>query len=172
MEPVSRDDLVFMISYAISRNLDLRPRRRTIMDATILAEAIVKHLEPCGVETTKRPHAPCTRRQGNGARRVRAYALGRPAFVKGYRMPAVARRGRASGRQASDKPRGRKPRGGSRRCWGQAMGIWRLRRIESCGREPGRELGALWDDGFSGVASRPGGDFRLVAACSGGQAGR
>ena len=58
MEPLSRDDLVFMISYAISRNLDLRPRRRTITDATILAEAIVKHLELCGAEIGKRPPRP------------------------------------------------------------------------------------------------------------------
>jgi hypothetical protein len=58
MEPLSHDDLVFMISYAISRNLDLRPRRRTIADSAILVEAIVKHLELCGVEIGKRLPRP------------------------------------------------------------------------------------------------------------------
>jgi len=54
-----------------------------------------------------------------------------PAFVKGYQMPARHWQcGRLRG-QASDKPRGRKPRAGVARTVGRAgaMGIWEPRAI-------------------------------------------
>jgi hypothetical protein len=57
MDPVPADHLAETIAYAIWRNISLRPRRRSLDDARILAQAIVEHIERCGIECRRRPPA-------------------------------------------------------------------------------------------------------------------
>ncbi len=60
MEP-TREELIEIIAHALWRDLDLRPRRRSLADARAWATKVVEHLEACGVTLAKsqasKPHS-------------------------------------------------------------------------------------------------------------------
>jgi hypothetical protein len=84
-------------------------------------------------------------------------------YVKGCRTPAVTLTAVPGlGRQASDKPQGRKPRAGSARCQARLWGWWRHRVVEvggcfesrgRCGRVAGLEDDHECVSGAAGVGA-------------------
>ncbi len=50
-----RQTLIFDIQFALSRQLKALRRAKGIEDCRIPAEAVLKHLELCGLELTRKP---------------------------------------------------------------------------------------------------------------------
>jgi hypothetical protein len=55
---VTRDELVEIIAYAVWRSSHLRPRRRDLDEARLWAAEIVRQLELCRIEWSRRPPPP------------------------------------------------------------------------------------------------------------------
>ncbi|MFZ1416682.1 MAG: hypothetical protein WAS73_19215 [Defluviicoccus sp.] len=64
---LARQELIELIAFALWRQIDLRPRRRSLDDARWLAEKVVEQLERSGVSWTRDAPPPPHRTPGAAA---------------------------------------------------------------------------------------------------------
>ena len=64
---LARQELIELIAFALWRQIDLRPRRRSLDDARLWAEKVVEQLERSGVSWTRDAPAPSHRTPGADA---------------------------------------------------------------------------------------------------------
>ena len=64
---LTRHELIELIAFALWRQIDLRPRRRSLDDARLWAEKVVEQLERSGISWTRDAPPPPHRTPGADA---------------------------------------------------------------------------------------------------------